>query len=318
MAEKICLRLACVPEQVNIPINYLAELGIAESHNIDLNVLFVPEGTGKMLEMLEKNEADIALTVTDAFIVASSHGRAVQLAGVWVNSPLVWAIAASSSLPDSVTSLCGLIEHRQQKLQCTNVKLRVGISRLGSGSQTMASYMSMIHNLDFKNGLEFVVANNISGLIKGIQQDLFDIFLWETFTTKPYFDKNELRKIGDVPTPWPAFSLVTRKDDEHNLKVIMKERLFPALFEASQVFAAKDHEEESINKIVSKLGHQRADAASWLSKVVYNTEATMAIEPQILGKAVNVLKQVELVEEDFITEDLWKENLDIATVHVCT
>jgi hypothetical protein len=37
----------------------------------------VPEGTGRMLEMLEKNEADIALTVTDAFIVANSKGRAV-------------------------------------------------------------------------------------------------------------------------------------------------------------------------------------------------------------------------------------------------
>jgi len=316
MTEKKCLRLVCVPEQVNIPVNYLAELGIAEHHNIDLKVQLVPEGTGKMLEMLEKNEADIAMTVTDAFIVASSHGRAVQLAGVWVNSPLVWAIAASPLLPENVTTLPELIAYRKQKLQTDNVKLRVGISRLGSGSQTMASYMSMIHNLDFKNGLEFVVANNIHGLIKGIEEDLFDVFLWETFTTKPYFDKNTLKKIGDVPTPWPAFSLVTRKGDENKLKVIMKERLFPALYEASRMFAAKEHTEESINQIVNTHGHQRDDAASWLSKVEYNQEASMAIDQQVFENAVNVLKQVELVGRNCHTEDLWIDNLDIATVTV--
>lgn len=30
----------------------------------------------------------------------------------------------------------------------------------------------------------------------GILNETFDVFLWETFTTKPWFDTNDLRKVN--------------------------------------------------------------------------------------------------------------------------
>lgn len=147
-----------------------------------------------MLELLDGGIVDIAFTVSDAYMVARSKGRTLQLSGVYSESSLVWAIIASPTLPTDCTTLADLMSIRRQA-NGENVKLRVGISRPGSGSQTMASYMAMLHNLDYANGLEFVVANNFAGLKAGVQNDAFDVFLWETFTTKPSFDANEVRKV---------------------------------------------------------------------------------------------------------------------------
>jgi hypothetical protein len=33
----------------------------------------------------------------------------------------------------------------------------------------------------------------------GIQDGSFDAFLWETFTTKPSFDKGEVKKVKSIP-----------------------------------------------------------------------------------------------------------------------
>ena len=55
-----------------------------------------------MIEALENGEADVALTVTDGFIVGKANGKKIDLLGTYVKSPLVWAVAGSvdSSLPD--------------------------------------------------------------------------------------------------------------------------------------------------------------------------------------------------------------------------
>lgn len=155
--------------------------------------MYVPEGTGRMIDMLEKREVDLACTVCDAFIVARSKGRAVQMSGVWVPSPLVWAIAGSPKLSADTTVKDIFKRHG---------KLRVGISRLGSGSHTMASYMAMLNgiidptNATGSDCLEFVVANDFKGLREAIASDRIDVFLWETFTTKPFFDSGELLKVS--------------------------------------------------------------------------------------------------------------------------
>lgn len=116
-----------------------------------------------MIEMLEKKETDMALTVSDGFIVARGKNRPVQLSGVWVDSPLVWTIAASPSISSQFKTIAEFIAMKKQ----TQSKVKVGISRPGSGSQSMASYMAMLHGLPHKENLEFVVANNFQGLRDG-------------------------------------------------------------------------------------------------------------------------------------------------------
>lgn len=95
---------------------------------------------------------DIALTVTDASMVAKAKGRSIDLCGTFVASPLVWAVATTGKDPTKPMP-----------------PKRFGVSRLGSGSHTMAFYYASQHS----NGsgkptdLDFVVANDFKGLREG-------------------------------------------------------------------------------------------------------------------------------------------------------
>lgn len=46
--------------------------------------------------------------------------------------------------------------------------------------------------------------------VSGVDSGAIDAFMWEVFTTKPWFDRKELQYLGEVPTPWPAFVFVTQ------------------------------------------------------------------------------------------------------------
>lgn len=50
-------------------------------------------------------------------------------------------------------------------------------------------------------------------LISGVAAGTFDAFMWEVFTTKPWFDREELQYLGEVPTPWPAFVFTTQRSN---------------------------------------------------------------------------------------------------------
>ena len=190
--QPIKIILAGVPEQVNIPINLCIEHGIFASYGIDVEFRIVPEGTGRMLDLLEADVnngefAHIALCVTDAFIAGKAKGRKVSLCGVYTTSPLCWAVATSGT-----NSSLSTIDDLKQ-LPCCNI----GISRLGSGSHSMAYYLGLKHDIPTEQ-IEFKVANNFQGLCDGVKQEAFDIFLWETFTTKPWFDNGELKKVSII------------------------------------------------------------------------------------------------------------------------
>jgi len=299
------VRLACVPEQVNIPVSLVKELKLDEKYQINLEVTLVPEGTGKMLELLDAGEVDVAITVSDAYMVARSKGRNLQLVGVYSESSLVWAISASPHLPADCQTLTDLMALRRQS-HGENVKLRVGISRPGSGSQTMASYMAMLHDLDYQNGLEFVVANNFAGLKAGVQNDSFDVFLWETFTTKPSFDAGEVRKLGEVPTPWPAFNCVTSTliNTRADICEAIKNGLFPAIYEGTQLFSSNTN--AAVERIVREHGHKAEDAAAWLSKVQFcNGSASLSVQESVYVDSVKILKQIGLIAEDFQVPLFW-------------
>lgn len=343
LTSTMTVRLACVPEQVNIPVSMVKALHLDDKYNVDLQVLSVPEGTGKMLTMLETGEADIAMTVSDAFIVANAKGRPVELVGTWVSSPLIWAVAASPALPASVTTVAGLYAHRQRVTGEASPKLRVGISRPGSGSQTMASYMAMTRGL-LGVELDFVVAHDFVGLKKGIADDLFDVFLWETFTTKPDFDANVLRKIDDVCTPWPAFSLVMSSASASSpfLRSAVERGLFPALAEAATLFVADAN--VAASQIVREFGHKEADARLWLSSVEYTAQTVNAgeaavamdedkacspcdsddegllvangrhfrlatIDTAVYAESVRILQTVGLVAPTYALDSLWPSSL---------
>ena len=314
MTEFTKIVLAGVPEQVNLPITYCIEQDIFKKWGLEVEFVLVPEGTGAMITKLENGEVDLALTVSDALIVGIASGRRVQLVGTFVDSPLVWAVAGNITSP--YHSLAELM---------TKESLKFGVSRIGSGSHTMAQYACALHGKSLDT-VSFVIANNLDGLKKGVQNELFDAFLWETFTTKPLFDAGELLKHGEVPTPWTAFSIAAGPSGSLSIdkETSIRDKLFPALEEGCRRFcnAEPSLSSSSVARIVQDFGHKEADALAWLSKVKYNVvidkdvnqesstcyspQSPMRIDEARTQESVRILKSIALIPDDFKTEDLWR------------
>ena len=191
------IKIAGVPEHFNLPWHLALENNEFEQQNIDLQWTDVPEGTGKMCQMLRSGETDIAVILTEGIvkdIVAGNPSRIVQ---VYVDSPLIWGIhvAANSSF-QTIADL----EHK-----------KAAISRLGSGSQLMAYVNAGNENWNTAN-LEFEIVNTIDGAVESLTAATADYFMWERFMTKPLVDKEIFRRVGDCPTPWPCFVIAVREE----------------------------------------------------------------------------------------------------------
>lgn len=191
------IKIAGVPEHFNLPWHLCIENGEFEAEGIDLQWTDVPEGTGKMCQMLRDGETDIAVILTEGILKDIVAGNPSKIVQVYVQSPLIWGIHVAAK------SEYKTIEDLENK--------KVAISRLGSGSQLMA-YVNA-NNQGWKtDNLEFEIVNTIDGAVEALTNKTADYFMWERFMTKPLVDKGIFRRITDCPTPWPSFVIAVRDE----------------------------------------------------------------------------------------------------------
>lgn len=144
-----------------------------------------PGGTGDMQAKLRDGEIDVCLALTDALIAGIANGQtSYKLVGRYISTPLRWAvITGKDSSYRTISDLKGT---------------KLGISRLGSGSQVMASVMSLQEGWKESEQPKFQVQGSFKPLRDSVNEGETSAFLWEWFTTKPYADSGEVRFIGSV------------------------------------------------------------------------------------------------------------------------
>ena len=191
------VKIAGVPEHFNLPWQLCIENGEFEAENIDLQWKNIPEGTGKMCQMLRDGDTDIAVILTEGIIKDIVAGNPSKIVQIYVQSPLIWGIhvAAKSDF------------HTIKDLK----NKKAAISRLGSGSQLMA-YVNAHEQGWETDDLEFEIINTIDGAVEALTNGTADYFMWERFMTKPLVDKGVFRRVGDCPTPWPSFVIAVRDE----------------------------------------------------------------------------------------------------------
>ena len=63
-------------------------------------------------------------------------------------------------------------------------------------------------------------------LRKSVATHQVDAFMWETWMSKPYHDNHDMKRVGEVVTPWPCFmiasSLTIIKEKEEALRSVLK------------------------------------------------------------------------------------------------
>jgi ABC-type nitrate/sulfonate/bicarbonate transport system substrate-binding protein len=269
------IKIAGVPEHFNLPWHLCIENGDFKNENIDLQWTDVPEGTGKMCQMLRNGETDIAVILTEGIVKDIVGGNPSKIVQVYVESPLIWGIhVAAKSNYKTLSDL-------------ENTK--AAISRLGSGSQLMA-YVNA-NNQGWKtDNLQFEIVNTIDGAIEALTKGTADYFMWERFMTKPLVDKGIFRRIADCPTPWPCFVIAVRDEIlEKNPKIITK---------ILEIINHKTSEFKNIPNIDETLSdtfrQKREDIQEWLSITEWSQNN---LDEKVLNKIQNQLFELGIIDK---------------------
>ncbi len=239
------LKIAGVPEHFNLPWHLCIENGDFERQGLDIQWTDVPEGTGRLCQMLRDGETDIAVMLTEGIIkdlATYNHSKIVQ---IYVESPLLWGIhVAAASLYKELAD----IEHG-----------KVAISRYGSGSHLMAIVNAKQQGWNTEN-IDFEIINTLDGAIQGLTEGRADYFMWEHFMTKPIVDKGIFRRIADCPTPWPCFVIAVHNEviENQHLEIGM-------VLDTINNMTTRFKDIPGIETVLAERYHQKTDdIAEWL------------------------------------------------------
>lgn len=268
------IKIAGVPEHFNLPWHLCIDDGEFEEAGIDLQWTDVPEGTGKMCQMLRDGETDVAVILTEGIIKDITAGNPSKIVQVYVKSPLIWGIhVASNSKYISINDL-------------ENTK--AAISRFGSGSHLM-SYVNAQNNRWDTEKLQFEIVNTIDGAVEALKKGDADYFMWERFMTKPLVDNGTFRKIDDCPTPWPCFVIAVRNEILENDPYII-EQILNIINTTTEEFK----QIPSIDRtLASKYNQKLTDIQEWLSMTNWSQKQ---IDKQTLEKIQNQLYTLKIIE----------------------
>ncbi len=249
------------------------EEGAFEERGIAAEWTDVPEGTGRMCEMLRDNRADVAIILTEGIVKSISEGNPVRIVQEYVSSPLLWGIHVDAA------SNYGKIEDLRHA--------KAAISRAGSGSQLMAFLHAQ--SMGWKtNGLEFETINNLQGAVKALADGSAGYFMWEHFTTKPLVDQGIFRRLGDFPTPWPCFVIAVRQEFLQEQPGILRHVL-----EIINLYTEEFRHIPSIDRsLANRYALEVTDIRDWLSKTRWSQQQ---ISNKTIENVIDCLYQLKLI-----------------------
>ena len=206
----ISVKIAGVPEHFNFPFHLADQEGAFEEAGFEVQWIDVPEGTGRMTELLNEKAVDMAIMLTEGTLRAASKGVPLKIVQTYVESPLLWGVHMG---------------HLKETERLPLEKARFAISRLGSGSHLMAKVMGLQNGIQLQDD-QFVVVNNLQGALEYLSENPSTYFLWERFTTHPFVESGELIRQEDFPTPWPCFVWVCHaafaEEQRHHIAALQK------------------------------------------------------------------------------------------------
>ncbi|KAK3679675.1 hypothetical protein LTR78_000051 [Recurvomyces mirabilis] len=284
------LRIGYIPEHFSTPLHF------AQKHcNLNADLIAEPLGTGALTARLKAPSSDpkafdVAIGLTEGFVADLGRSRAggkeagFGLVGTYVQSPLCWAISTGAERDDIKT-----VEDLRGK--------RVGVSRIGSGSYVMSYVLADSHGW-LEQGKEepfgIEVIGDFAALRNSVRKDEgakeTDFFMWEHFTTKHYWDNGELKRIGEIYTPWPSWMIAARDPLDPRLG-----QMFEAIDKGVQYY--KTHKEEAVEYISTAMHYSKTDAEAWMETVRFAEEGVRGVKVGVMGDTVKVLKKAGVLDE---------------------
>lgn len=291
------LRIGFVPEHFSTPLEF------AKKHyGLDAKLLPFPSGTGHMVTALQAGEIDIGVGLTEGWVAAMGKAQAAKqdagfkIVGTYVETPLCWAISTGAK-----RDLQG-IQHLKGK--------KVGVSRIGSGSYVMsfvlADQQGWLDAASDSPPFAVQVLNTFANLRDGVNDGTADFFMWEHFTSKRYYDNGEIKRIGEIYTPWSSWKIVAANNLLHPRnwssganasKPAIKDELEDVLEKINKgVKHFQDNQEEAVKYISTKLDYSEEDAREWLRTVRFSQDVK-GVDSKVVAKTVGILQKAGVLRD---------------------
>lgn len=211
-----------------------------------------------------------------------------------------WAVSTGAARPEitGIDSLSGR---------------KIGVSRLGSGSYVMGFVLA-----DQQGWLQqqkpattesssssptppspysdFVILNTFENLRRAVNDGGADFFMWEHFTSKRYYDSGEIRKVGEIYTPWSSWKIVAGTallGGGGELDPRLHD-LFGKLDRGIGYF--NDHHDEAVAYISTELDYSEEDAREWLKTVRFPAR-TEGVDLAVAEGTVATLRKAGVLAE---------------------
>lgn len=276
------VRIAGVPEHFNLPWHFALEEGAFADRGIALHWEDVPEGTGRMCQLLGSGEADMAVILTEGLCKAIHDGLEARILQQYIASPLLWGVhvAHGSSFQEPAELKGG----------------KAAISRLGSGSHLMAYVWAREMGWD-PTKLHFVKVNTLQGAIRALTAGEADFFMWERFTTQPYVEEKVFRRLADCPTPWPCFVIAGGRPF-----LDQKAEVAGHILEVINRYTTEFKQIPSIDRTFSnRYGIDLDSVREWLDLTRWSQEQ---VELQVLNNTIDTLFDLNLISKKLESKSL--------------
>lgn len=273
-------------------------------HGLDVDLIPFPSGTGHMVTAIQAGEIDLAVGLTEGWISALGKAQAAKqdagfkIVGTYVETPLCWAISTGAKRDE----LRGVQDLKGKK---------VGVSRIGSGSYVMSFVLADQQGwLSASSGsppFPVEILNTFKNLRDAVNSGTADFFMWEHFTSKRYYDNGEIKRIGEIYTPWSSWKIVAAN---HLLtpKRGSKPSLAPELEDVLEkvnkgVKHFEENVEEAIKFIITKLDYSEEDAREWLKTVKFSQQVK-GVDKAVVEKTVGILQKAGVLGKDVDEADM--------------
>jgi ABC-type amino acid transport substrate-binding protein len=237
-----------------------------------------------MITSLTSKDIDIGIGLTEGWVAGlksftSPSSMPYRIVGTYVETPLCWAISSGSSRQDinSIADLKGK---------------KIGVSRIGSGSYVMGFVLADQEKW-LKKGekpFEIVVLDNFKNLRDAVNSGKADFFMWEHFTSKRYYDNGEIKRVGEIYTPWSSWKIVAGDAEDSRIR-----DMSVAINKGIRHF--KENQKEAVGYISTELDYSEEDAEEWL-KTVRFADDVQGVDEGVIQKTIDILGKAGVLEAD--------------------
>lgn len=253
MADLVKIRVGGVPEHFNLPWHLAKEKGWFAEAGIDLEWTDYPGGTGAMAKDLRADKIDVAIILTAGIVRDIINGNESRIIQQYIKTPLIWgAHCPAQSDFSNLPSLKGA---------------RFAISRKGSGSHLITYLLSKQLGWNTEK-LNFVITGGLEGTRESFKKGESDCLLWEKYTTKPFVDSGEFKRVGEVTTPWPCFVIAGRDAFIEEYPDAIK-AMQAVINKSAETFTESDN---FVDLIAERYKLEKEDVAAWFEKTEWATD----------------------------------------------